>query len=268
MNKTNPAFLLKTPSPTLLRPSCPGELMVRSVFKLVALPCLMIFLSGCNLGVQRKNASGVQAYDSGQYTTAINEFQQAINLNPQDSDAFYNLAATYYALGKQSKNQENYKQAEQLYRQAISLNDQNTPAHRGLAAVLVETGQEQQAFELLNTWHQRYPNSADPTIELARLYQEYGDNRRATDLLADALRIDGQNIRALKAMGHIREVQGQTHLALDNYMRVLQIDNSQADVAVKVQALQTQLASSNGSPAGQQTAPQPRYGSTSPYVPR
>jgi Tfp pilus assembly protein PilF len=133
----------------------------------------------------------------------------------------------------------------------------------------VESGQEQSAFDLLNTWHQRYPNAADPTIELARLYQEYGDNRRATDLLADALRVDGQNVRALKAMGHIREVQGQTHLALDNYMRVLQIDSQQADVAAKVQSLQTQLASvPNGSPTAQPAAPQTRYGSANPNVPR
>jgi tetratricopeptide (TPR) repeat protein len=231
----------------------------------------MSAICGCNLGAQRQNAVGVEAYNSGQYPAAINEFQQAININPKDADAFYNLGATYYALGKQSKNQNYFQKAEQLYRQSIALNDQHTPAHRGLAAVLIETGQEKNAFDLINTWQQRYPNSADPTIELARLYQEYGDNRRATDLLADALRMDGQNVRALKAMGHIREVQGQTHLALDNYMRVLQIDSSQADVAAKVQTLQTQLASLPAgatSPTGPNTNGPSRYGSTNPYVTR
>ena len=147
---------------------------------------VLIFSSGCNLGAQRHNTIGSQALEQGQFTTAINEFQQALNLNPQDADAFYNLGASYYAMGKQTKNPQWTQQAEQLYRQAISFNDQHVDAHRGLAALLIETNQEKYAFDLLNAWKNRYPTSTEPVVELARLYQEYGDNRRATDLLADA----------------------------------------------------------------------------------
>ena len=230
-----------------------------------------VLSTGCQVGAQRHNVVGNQAFEAGQFTTAINEFQQAINLNPRSADAFYNLGASYYSLGKQQKNAQWMQQAEQLYRQAISLNDQHADSHRGLAAVLIETGQEKFAFDLLNSWKDRYPNSTDPVIELARLYQEYGDNRRATDLLADALRLDGQNVRALKAMGHIREVQGQTHLALDNYLRVLQADQSQSDVASRVASLQHQLAqNSGGTNQALQAAPnqQPRYGAVNPYLQR
>ena len=230
---------------------------------------LAVLTTGCNLGAQRHNVSGRQAYESGQFANAINQFQQAINLNPRSADAYYNLGASYYTLGEQQKNQQWIQQAEQLYRQAIALDDQHTEAHRGLTALLIETGQEKYAFDLLNDWKNRYPNSAEPSIELARLYQEYGDNRRATDLLADALRIDGQNVRALKAMGHIREVQGQTHLALDNYLRVLQLDNQEAEVAARVVSLQAQMAQLpiSTNPAGQPVQ-QPRYGSANPYLPR
>lgn len=239
------------------------------LFLIVVVPFL-IGLTGCNLGVKQNNVAGRQAFESGQYAAAINDFQQALQLNPRDADAYYNLAASHYAVGKQSQNQQWLKQSENLYRQAIALNDQHTDAHRGLAALLIETNQEQYAFDLINTWKNRYPTSPEPTIELARLYQEYGDNRRATDLLADALRLDGQNVRALKAMGHIREVQGQTHLALDNYLRVLQLDNRQTDVAQRVATLQTQLAQLPVDPNSANQAPlqQPRYGSVTPYLPR
>lgn len=217
---------------------------------------------------------GRQALEQGQYSTAINEFQKALNLNPRNADAFYNLGASYYALGKQTKNAQWTQQAEQLYRQAISFNDQHVDAHRGLAALLIETNQEKYAFDLLDTWKNRYPNSTEPVVELARLYQEYGDNRRATDLLADALKLDANNVRALKAMGHIREIQGKKHLALDNYMRVLQLDHQQTAVATKVASLQRQLATpsngdglnnSGGSPT--QAIPS-RYGATDPYLKR
>ena len=224
---------------------------------------------GCNLGAQHRNVAGRKAYENGQVTAAINDFQQAMNLDPRNADAYYNLGASYYSLGKQQNNQQWIKQSEQLYRQAIVLDDRHIPAHRGLASLLIETGQEKYAFDLMNDWINRYPSSPDPVIELARLYQEYGDNRRATDLLADAIRLDGQNVRALKAMGHIREVQGQTDLALDNYLRVLQIDGQQADVAARVASLQTQMAQLPVSPNQTgQPVQQPRYGSINPYMPR
>jgi len=128
---------------------------------------------------------------------------------------------------------------------------------------------------LINTWKNRYPTSTEPVVELARLYQEYGDNRRATDLLADALKLNPDSVRALKAMGHVREIQGQTHLALDNYLRVLQLDNQQVAVASKVATLQTQLARlpiqngliNNGGGNPSQSNPT-RYGTTDPYLKR
>ena len=242
---------------------------------LLILAFSVLFLSsGCNFSAQRHNKIGSQALEQGQFSVAVNEFQKALNLNPQNSDAYYNLGASYYAMGKQTKNAQWTKQAEQLYRQAISIDDQHVDAHRGLASLLIETNQEKYAFDLLNTWKNRYPSATEPVVELARVYQEYGDNRRATDLLADALKLDPNNVRALKAMGHVREIQGQTHLALDNYLRVLQLDNQQVAVASKVASLQTQLAqlpgqnnlSNNG---GGNTSPNPsRYGATDPYLKR
>lgn len=244
---------------------------------LASLACLVSFAAGCNLAVQRHNVAGRQAFEQGQFSTAVNEFQKALNINPKSADAYYNLAASYYETGKQTKNLQWLEQAEQLYRQAISLNDQHDEAHRGLASLLIETNREQYAFDLLNAWQRRYPTATEPVVELARLYQEYGDNRRATDLLADALKLDANNIRALKAMGHVRERQGQTHLALDNYLRVLQVDQSQQDVANRVASLQAQLAQLpvQGNPALNTNGPSPantpgsnRYGSVAPYLAR
>lgn len=223
-------------------------------------------LGGCNYAAQQRNIAGRQAYEMGQYSNAVNEFQRALKTNPRDADAYYNLGATYYAMGKQYQNPQYTSQSEQLFRQAISLDDKHVDAHRYLAAVLIESGQEKYAFDLLNAWRARYPNSADPAIELARLYQEYGDNRRATDYLADALRVDSGNIRALKAMGYVREQQGDLQLALQNYYRVMQLDSRQTDVAQAVNRLQTQIAQAG--PGGQYANPdQPRYGSSMPNYP-
>ena len=233
----------------------------------LALALLMIVaVSGCKLRANRHNVSGIQAYQTGQVAQAINEFQRAITVDPQNADAYYNLATSYAALGKQANNQTWIEQSEKLYRQSISLNDQHVDAHRGLAALLIETNREKFAFDLLNTWKQRHPGQTEPLIELARVYSEYGDNRRASDLLADALKLNSNNTRALKALGHVRDAQGQYQLALDNYMRVIQLDPRQTDVAKRVTEIQSYLAKL---PAGTNNPATPaRYGATDPYTSR
>ena len=51
--------------------------------------------AGCNLAAQRQNRIGRQAFDTGQVAQAINRFQRALNLNPNNSDAYYNLCLLY-----------------------------------------------------------------------------------------------------------------------------------------------------------------------------
>ena len=235
-------------------------------WQVLAILTLSVSAVGCNLGAQQSNIHGQQAFQTGNYMQALGQFQQALSRSPNDPDANYNLAATFYSLGRNQGNAQYLAQAEQLYRKSISLNGQHNEAHRGLAALLIETGREQNAFDLLDGWKQRMPNSAAPLIELARLYQEYGDNQHATDLLADAIKVDSNSVRALKALGRVRESQGQSLLALDNYMRVLQLDGSQTEVAQRVASLQQQV--SRGGGIQQNDNFSPRYGSTNPWQTR
>ena len=227
----------------------------------------IVFLgTGCRMRANQQNLNGIQAYQAGQITQAINQFQNVLVTDPNNSDALYNLAVSYVTLGKQNRNQTWLDQAEQLYRQAIVNNQQHVDAHRGLSALLIETGREKSAFELLDGWRLRNPGNSDPLIELARLYQEYGDNRRASDLLADALKLNSNNTRALKALGHVREAQGEYQLALENYLNVMRIDPSQTDVANRAAAIQSRIAQQ---PTGSSISPTPtRYGSTTPYQSR
>jgi tetratricopeptide (TPR) repeat protein len=208
--------------------------------------CLLVVtisaVAGCNLWANRHNNCGRLAYESGQIANAVNEFQTALTFNPRNADAYYNLGTSYYQLGKQNQNSQWVNQAEQLFRQAISLNGRHVEAHRSLACLLIETNREKHAFDLVNSWRERNPLSPEPLIETARLYQEYGDHRRSVDFLADALKLDSQNVRALKAMGHVREAQGQLNLALDNYQRALDLDPSQVDIAARVGDIRNRLA--------------------------
>jgi len=197
--------------------------------------------SGCNIASSGSCLQGKRWFDQGNYNQALTSFQKSLTQNPRNPDPYYNIGAVYHRLAKQTQNAQYLPQAENYYRQAISLNDQHTDAHRALAVLLIETNRQAQGFDLIRTWQTRHPESSEPNIELARLHQEYGDQQRAVQYLADALSIDGNNARAHKALGMIREQQGQYSLALDNFVRSYQANNLQPDVASRIANLQTRL---------------------------
>ncbi len=231
---------------------------------------LLLVLTGCNMMATGHNVQGKRLYEQGQFASAINSFQQALSQNPRNADAFYNMGATYHFLGKQQQNSQWINQAQDLYSQALNIDRNHTESYRGLAVLMAEAGKSSDAFNLLRNWQAQFPYSEEPLIELSRLTKETGDRSRAMQYLVDAMALNSNNARALKAMAVLREEAGQYDLALNNYLRSYQSNNLQSDVAAKIAALQGRLAYSAGLPTpGQPTQPgQPRFGGSNPYVPR
>ncbi len=225
----------------------------------------LMLASGCNLASTGQNIQGKRHFDQGQYTQAISSFQQALQNNPRSADAWYNLGATYYYLGVQQRNADWLRQSDQFFRQALAIDPNHSDAWRSLAALTVQNGRIAEAFQLIDGWRASVPGSAEPVIELARMYREAGNVNAAKQLLVDALNLESTNARALKAMGQIREDAGEYQLALENYVRSYQSNNMQPDVAQKIAALQ-------GTVRAAQVVPfqpgQSRLGSLNQYVPR
>ncbi|HMO16216.1 MAG TPA: tetratricopeptide repeat protein [Pirellulaceae bacterium] len=233
---------------------------------------LLLLPSGiaCNMAATGHNVHGRRLYEQGQFNQAFQSFNKAIQANPRNADAYYNMAALYHYLGRQQNNIQYLQQAEQLYGQAITFDNNHVSAYRGLAVRMLESGRGQDAFNMLRNWQARYPYSEEPLIEIASLLKDTGDRNRSMQYLVDALALNSQNARALKEMGQLREEAGQYQLALDNYIRSYQANNLQTDVAQKIASLQGQLAYSPGMPGpGQPIQPgQPRFGGANFYVPR
>jgi Tfp pilus assembly protein PilF len=112
-----------------------------------------------------------------------------------------------------------------------------------LAALLVDTDRSKSAFTLLKRWSQQNLQLSDPRIELARLYEEFGDRESAARYLTDALSIDAQNPRAWAALANIRDQQGQLAQALSNYRQAYQLNQNQPAIANRIAALQQRMAS-------------------------
>jgi len=222
---------------------------------------VLALTTGCSdFAARGLNAEGVRLFDQTRYQEALQQFQKAIDSDPNNADAYYNLAATYHRLGALNRRLPELAQAESYYHLCLNRDPSHRECHRGLAVLLAEQGRSEESFRLLQAWAERSPHLPDPKIELARVCEETGDRESAKKHLADALRVDAGNARALTALGHLREQSGDHLLALQDYQQSLYADRFQPDVAARVAALQSVVRPNpNGaSPSGgTQTAAQP-----------
>lgn len=207
---------------------------------------VLMFVSiagGCRFAASGQNAAGTELYEQGQYTPALQQFQKALRSDPQNADAFYNLAATTHRLGIQRGQADLIDQSEALYNQCLDFAPDHVECHRGLAVLLVDTGRPDRAFALMKNWAAQAQQSAEPRIELARLYEEAGDPEQAQKYLEDAVQKDAGNARAWLALGRLREQSGDLAQALQNYQRSLAINNAQPLAIERVAALSRQINS-------------------------
>jgi tetratricopeptide (TPR) repeat protein len=204
-----------------------------------ALAGILFALTGCGgLVSQQQNVQGVSLFQQGKYPEALRQFQEATYSNPRDADGYYNIAATYHRLGRQTHSEADLKQAEKFYNDCLDRNPNHVDCHRGLAVLLTEQGQKDAAMRLMQNWVDREPTLAEAKVELARLHDEFGNRQLAKDCLIEALESQPDNARALTALGKIRDEAGDKAQALANYQRSLQRDNRQPQVAERILALQ------------------------------
>jgi len=208
---------------------------------------LVVILPGCSsMQAGGKNVEGTHLFQLGQYNQAIQRFQEAIAANPTDADGYYNLASTYHRLGKANNNSTQLKQAEDLYHQCLEIQNNHTDCYRALAVLFVEKGKPELAFRVLEDWSVRSPNLVDPKIELARLYEEFGDVGTAKTHLEEAIVADTSNARAWSALASLREKSGQYSQALANYQRSYELNNLQPGVAQRIASLNAGLRTTTG----------------------
>ncbi len=227
----------------------------------LALLCLIGLNSGCRVTSMGQNTLGVRMYQQGRYAEALQQFQTAQSSDPSNPDTYYNLASTYHKLGVSQKDAKMIEQAESLYNQCLDLQGNHVDCHRGLAVLLAESGRPDSAMTLLKNWAANNPGMADARIELARLYQEYGQTKTAEQYLDEALALNPNDHRAWTARGQMRESSGDLNQALQNYQQSLAINSLQPDLYQRVASLNVKIAQNTmagTAPAGGWTVQNPQ----------
>ncbi|BAZ08691.1 serine/threonine protein kinase [Calothrix sp. NIES-4071] len=169
------------------------------------------------------NNRGLEKYNKKDYRGAIEDYSQAIKINPNYAIAYYNRGLARYYLGENQI-------AIQDYSQAIKLNPRYTNAYfnRGLARY--NSGQNQAAIEDYSQAIKFDPNYTDAYYNRGLARYALGDNQAAVEDYSQAIKFEPNNSNAYTGRGLARYVLGDNQAAIEDYNRAIKLDpnNSKA----------------------------------------
>jgi len=160
---------------------------------------------------------------AGQHSRAIEAFEQALGLNPNDSRTLFALGNTARALNLKPA-------AEEFYRRVLALEPERLEAIVNLANLLRSSGQFAAAEALLQPALARQPQSADLLLALGSTKREKGETAEAIALYRQALDQNAGFVPALANLADLLADNGADDEALALYERALKTDpgNAQA----------------------------------------
>ncbi|MEM7336081.1 MAG: tetratricopeptide repeat protein [Chloroflexota bacterium] len=156
-------------------------------------------------------------HDMGQLEDALNDYTQAISLNPQDAVAFYNRGSTYHDMGQ-------LEDALNDYTQAISLNPQDAVTFNNRGNAYNDMGQLKDA---LNDFTQAIilnPQNAVAFYNRGCTYQDMGQLEDALNDFTQALAINSQYVNAFLNLALVEAKLQQWESVLTCLQQALRLD--------------------------------------------
>jgi len=125
---------------------------------------------------------GVDLYDQGEYSKAIEQYKLALISHPEDHFASYNLAVAYQDQGKTSK-------AEELYKKVLSVRE-DASSRINLAAIYMDQGKTEEALSQLRVAAEADADNPNPSSVLGEYLERLGKLAESEKYYKKALGID------------------------------------------------------------------------------
>jgi Tfp pilus assembly protein PilF len=204
-------------------------------------PALAVFLSLALAGCQAPdddrarlfNEDGVHLFTQGDYAAALDSFDLAVTLRPQDANLLFNIGECYDRLG-------DAKLAEKYYGSCLMRAPKHGDARMALVELQYRTAQKAQADALIEQWLAQDPKSSDAFVLDAWRLRQAKAYPEAQGRLQQALDADPRNRRALAELAALYETTGNPQRAFVLYERILDRDPGQAPIAQRLDVLRLQ----------------------------
>jgi tetratricopeptide (TPR) repeat protein len=153
----------------------------------------------------------------GSITEAIDAYQRALNLEPNQTEAYIELSRLLTLYGKPER-------ALEMAQQALVRQPDSARALAVLGRAYDWLGMPEEAVRIC-----RQAVQADPTLAVAYAYlaEALVDNGQwflANDAIATALELDDTSVEVIRNQGYVLESQGNYYGAIDAYRDALEID--------------------------------------------
>lgn len=159
--------------------------MAKSVFFFIMIFCFVSELSALSPSEVRRiktiNENGKQYFKDKDYSRAVAQFRNALNLNPASNTLKANLAQSLIGEAIFEKNKGNVSKSIALLKEAIGLDDTIADAHIILAACYLEIGDYTGAKGELEIARIFAPGRASIHTMLGEIYFQEGDMENALE---------------------------------------------------------------------------------------
>lgn len=206
---------------------------MRRLEKYLGWACLL--LAGCattatSERVQVYNDDGVYLFAQGQYRPALECFELALTLQPNDAGLLFNAGQCHDRLGQRDI-------AEKYYLESLQHSAKHVEARQAYVALLHKTGRADKANQLIDEWLQQQPDLADVYVLDAWRLRQQNAIPQAHGRLQQALALDPHHSRALTELAIIYEQTGMPDRAYVLYERILARDARQYEIAQRLEQL-------------------------------
>jgi tetratricopeptide (TPR) repeat protein len=166
---------------------------------------------------------GLASYYLKQYRDAVENYKQAIRLDP------YNAADAYYALGLAYRDWGRAEDEIQAYKQAIRLRQDYTSAYERLGSRYLKSKKYPEAIEVYKQLTALKPGDANAPNSMGEAYLEMGRYAEAMEAFRQAIRLKPDFGRAYYNLGKSHLAMGNRDAAVEQYNILQNLDQDWAE---------------------------------------
>lgn len=201
---------------------CSGGVAVAMV-----LGSALLAAGGCEDQAVRFNQMGTEYYRAGDYTKARAAFEEAIAINPERGEYYFNRGACEQSLG-------HYDMAIHNYEMAVRLNPSIVQAFQNEAQCYLDQQNPEKAEEVLLAGTRANPFTAEAFINVANFCLSRGDQAGARLWFSKAVAADPDNPRGHREYGLFLARTGDRKAAVEELRRSLNLAPAQPDVSARL----------------------------------
>ncbi|MCX5694595.1 MAG: tetratricopeptide repeat protein [Candidatus Omnitrophica bacterium] len=167
--------------------------------------------------VRPYNERGLAYFDKGEYDKALIDFTQAVKLNRNYADGFYNRGKVYQKKGE-------YGKAVFDYTEAIKIEPGYVGAYINRGLVYYSSKEYENAILNFNQAIEINPLGTEAYFNLAYLYGKLGKRMEAVVLCKKILRINSNDVRVYYRLGCLYRDIGWKNEALAMFKKAIELD--------------------------------------------